>query len=81
MNFPGQNTGVVSLSLLQGSSQPRDRTQVFHIAGRFFTSWATREAQAEFRIWQLYQEVGVGPAWENDGHFHPDTSLLLIIKG
>ena len=29
----------------RGSSQPRDRTQVFRIAGRFFTSWATREAQ------------------------------------
>ena len=28
------------------SSQPRDRTQVSHIAGRFFTSWATREAQS-----------------------------------
>jgi len=27
------------------SSQPRDRTQVSHIAGRFFTSWAMREAQ------------------------------------
>ena len=29
----------------RGSSHPRDRTQVSHIAGRFFTSWATREAQ------------------------------------
>ena len=29
----------------KGSSQPRDRTQVSHIAGRFFTNWATREAQ------------------------------------
>ena len=27
------------------SSQPRDQTQVSRIAGRFFTSWATREAQ------------------------------------
>ena len=27
----------------RGSSWPRDRTQVSHIAGRFFTSWATRE--------------------------------------
>ena len=27
------------------SSQPRDWTQVSHIAGRFFTIWATREAQ------------------------------------
>ena len=24
----------------RGSSQPRDRTQVSHIAGGFFTSWA-----------------------------------------
>ena len=29
----------------RGSSQPRDQTQVSHVAGRFFTSWATREAQ------------------------------------
>ena len=29
----------------RGSSQPRDQTQVSHIAGVFFTSWATREAQ------------------------------------
>ena len=28
----------------RGYSQPRDRTQVSLIAGRFFTSWATREA-------------------------------------
>ena len=28
-----------------GSSQPTDLTQVSHIAGRFFTSWATRKAQ------------------------------------
>ena len=27
------------------SPQPRDRTQVSHIAGRFFASWATGEAQ------------------------------------
>ena len=27
---------------LHGSSQPRDWTQVFHIAGRFFTIWATQ---------------------------------------
>ena len=29
----------------RGSSQPRDQTQVSCIAGGFFTSWATREAQ------------------------------------
>ena len=35
----------VAFPFSRGSSQPRDRTQVSHIAGGFFTSWATREAQ------------------------------------
>ena len=30
------------------SSQPRDQNQVSHIAGRFLTSWATREAHSWF---------------------------------
>ena len=35
------------------SSQPRDQTQVSScIAGRFFTNWATREAQED--EWKLY---------------------------
>ena len=32
-----KNTGVGSLSLLQGIFLTRDQTQVSHIAGRFFT--------------------------------------------
>jgi len=39
-NSPGQNTGVGSCSLLQEIFP----TQVSCIAGKFFTSWATREA-------------------------------------
>ena len=35
----------VAFPFSRGSSQPRDRTLVSHIAGGFFTSWATREAQ------------------------------------
>ena len=35
----------VAFPFSRGSSQPRDWTQVSHIIGRFFTSWATREAQ------------------------------------
>ena len=35
----------VAIPFYRGSSQPRDQTQVSHIAGEFFTSWATREAQ------------------------------------
>ena len=34
----------VAFPFSRGLSQPRDRTQVSRIAGRFFTSWATREA-------------------------------------
>ena len=41
-NSPGQNTGAFPW---RGSSQARDRTLVSCIAGRFFTSWATREAK------------------------------------
>ena len=34
----------VAFPFSRGSSQPRDWAQVSHIAGRFFTSWAAREA-------------------------------------
>ena len=34
----------VAMPSSRGSSRPRDRIQVFSIAGRFFTIWATREA-------------------------------------
>ena len=35
----------VAFPFSRGSSQPRDQTQVSRIAGRFLTSWATREAK------------------------------------
>ena len=43
---PGKpkNSRVGGLSLLQGSSRPRNRTENSCIAGGFFTKWATREA-------------------------------------
>ena len=43
---PGKpkNTGVGSLSILQGIFPTQESTRVSCIAGRFFTSWATREA-------------------------------------
>ena len=34
----------VAIPFSSGSSEPRDRTQVFHIADRLFSVWATREA-------------------------------------
>ena len=47
-NFPGQNTGVGSLSLLQGIFP----TQGLNLGG-FFTSWATKEAQEDW-VGSLY---------------------------
>ena len=35
----------VAMPFSRASSQPRDQTQVSHIAGGFFTVWATRKAQ------------------------------------
>ena len=39
-----KNTGVGSLSLLQWIFLTRNQTRISCIVGRFFTSWATREA-------------------------------------
>ena len=33
-----------------GSSQPRDQTKVSHIAGHFFSVWATREGQMDPKL-------------------------------
>ena len=41
-----KNTGMGSLSLSSGSSQPRNWTGVSLIADEFFTNWAIREAQS-----------------------------------
>ena len=38
-NSPGQNTGVGSLSLLQGIFPIQELNRVFCIAGEFFTKW------------------------------------------
>ena len=46
-SLPSWNSGLensllwVAILFSRGSSQPRDQTQVSHIAGRFFTNWAT----------------------------------------
>ena len=53
-NLPGSSVhGMLQARILEGvmvpfsrgSSKPSNQTQVSHIAGGFFTIWATREAQ------------------------------------
>ena len=67
-----QNTAVDSLSFSRGSSQPRDWTQVSHIAGGFFTKWATREAKTLFRIIRIKQPTKVP---ESESHSVVSSSL------
>ena len=78
---PGQNTTAGSLSLLQETFPTRDRTQVSHIAGGFFTSWATREAPAKLiyagrsqdNIYILEMRRGHrGSLWGNDNAWFLD---------
>ena len=40
----------VDIPFSRRSSQPRDRTWASHMAGRFLTIWATREAQKDIKI-------------------------------
>ena len=42
----------VAFPFSRGSSQPRDQTQVSHIAGVFFTSWA-RKVDSK-KIWEVH---------------------------
>ena len=43
----------VAFPFSSGSSQPRDQTHVSHIAGGFFTSRATKEAQEHWSGWPI----------------------------
>ena len=49
----------VAIPFSKGFLQPRDRTQVSCIAGRYFTPWATREAPREAEgLWQIWHLTG-----------------------
>ena len=63
-----------SRSLLWGSSQPRDWTQISCITGGFFTSWATREHLKELKMELFYD-----PAIPLLG-IHPKKIKTLIWK-
>ena len=45
-NFQARILEWVAISFSKGSSQPRGRTLVSHIAGRLFIIWATRESRS-----------------------------------
>ena len=43
-DFPGQNTGVGSISFSRGSSWPKDQTHIFRTGNCIICHWANREA-------------------------------------
>ena len=49
----------------RGSSEPRNRTQVSHIAGKFFTSWTITEAQEKLE--QRDYPFSSGSSWPRNG--------------
>ena len=48
---------ILAFPFSRGSSQLRDRTQGSHIAGRFFTIWATREALQYLNIFPFNTSI------------------------
>ena len=70
------------LSFLQGIFPTQGRTQVSHIAGGFFTSWATREAQG---YWSGYPIPSPGalpdPGIELGSPALQDDSLPTELSG
>ena len=54
----------VAFPFSRGSSQPKDWTQVSHVAGGFLTCWATREIQKYWRGWPIPSPGG-----------HPDPQI------
>ena len=50
----------VAFPFSRGSSQPKDQTQVSCVLGRFFTSWATREARLSWSFTAMRWEAESG---------------------
>ena len=50
MNSLGQNTGVGTLSLLQGTFPAQESNRGLLQCGEFFTNWAIKEAQTSKQL-------------------------------
>ena len=65
----------VAFPFCRGSSQPRDRTQVSHIAGRFFTNWATRSVK-----FSLIVEMEMGGRWSLATELKLQASIVPVLS-
>ena len=81
----------VAIPFSRESSQLRDWTQVSRTAGKFFTSWATREAQNVFCLRHVACGILVPQAGIELGHLLwklkvlstglPGKTIIPIVKG
>ena len=60
----------VAMPSSRGSSQPRDPTQVSHIAGGFFINWATRESRRQEPSFSVITRTTI----------FPNSNTLLLTK-
>ena len=67
MDYPGQKLEWVAFPFSRGSPQPRDRTQVSHVAGGFFT----RATRRDFEYFPFFSPKGSPPC--------PSPSVNLCI--
>ena len=75
--FSRQEYWWLAISFSRGSSQPRDQTQVSHIAGRFFTIWATREAIiGNARLDEAQAGIKIAGRNTNNLRYADDTTLI-----
>ena len=63
----------VAFSFSRGSSPPRNHTHVSRIAGRLFTTWATREAQI---VWRFLKKLKTELPYDPDFHI-PIAGYIL----
>ena len=71
----------VAISFSRGSSRPRDRTQVSHIAGRCFNLWAFREAQSEQKKRQYWKPLPMtNSKWCLSPHYSGHQVVFLFSR-
>ena len=70
----------VTMPSSRGSSQSRDWTQVSHIAGGFFTIWATREAQLSYTWFILKNKFPTNSLFPNSNFWSEIFSSVPSVK-
>ena len=73
----------VAISFSRGSSRPRDRTRVSHIAGKCFTLWTTRTGNSFFFFFSVKAQSGfqIQLPWVCQAVGNKDKLDILLSSG